>query len=208
MWVPATWVDKLAPRPGGTVKPGVVRAALCSVWGHCVCSPLLIPRSWQRTGAFPGWKLKPAPNSSASRSEPGRLLTGLELAPLESGFPSWQCHHLQRRSQAPERASDSPRPHGVGAAGRALMVSLPVAHPGQFFQEAFPDHPILQFCPPQRLLCWLILLCRVPPAGPHPGGPRRGGRITRGAAQRGRCRQRAASPPSPEVCKLVMSWRG
>lgn len=189
-----------------------MRAALCSVWGQCVCSPLLIPRSWQRTGAFPGWKLKPAPNSSASRSEPGHLLTGLELAPLESGFPSWQCHHLQRRSQALERARDSARSHSRGSwlspdDELPDMSCMPVALPSQFFQEASPDHPILQFCPPQHLLC------RVPPAGAHPGGPRRSGCITRGAAQHGRCRQRAASPPpphplSPEVCKLVMRRRG
>lgn len=45
---------------------------------------------------------------------------------------------------------------------------MPVPLAGQLLREAFPDHLILQFCPSQCLLCWLIWPQNFPAAGPHP----------------------------------------
>lgn len=76
------------------------------------------------------------------------------------------------------------------------MRSVPVPLAGQLLQEAFPDHLILQFCPSQCLLCWLIRPQNFPAAGPHPSrGHWREGFITRGAARGWKVLPRSSEHP-------------
>lgn len=135
------------------------------LWGR-VCSPCLhLQPPAGGTGAFPGWKRKPDPNSSASRSQPGRPVTGSELAPPEKLAFLPGSVTIYRGGRWPQREQGMARAaQGVRAAGRALRMSS--SPPGRLPRP--PDPLIL---PPTPLAVPLtcpqvfLLLLPIPAVG-------------------------------------------